>query len=248
MAPPLENESVHRPDDAVRAEWRRRIEAEYRSAALTQHLTLWLIQLGAPPDLVTLGLRVVSDELTHAELSGEVFRAAGGTDAPSIARETLSLTRTPGAPLEQDLLRVAVEQFCLGETVAVRLFHRLRKESRVDIVSRALRRVLRDEAVHRDFGWAMLEWLLSTALATQFRAQLQRELPAMLARVRESYGGLMLSKLGADGMVERDRALSAAARAWGMMPGSEYLAAVEETFARDYEPRFRALGIELSSL
>ena len=38
--------------NAVRAEWARRVEAEYRSAAITQHLTLWLIQMGASPDLI----------------------------------------------------------------------------------------------------------------------------------------------------------------------------------------------------
>ena len=52
--------------DAVRSEWLRRVEAEYRSAAITQHLTLWLIQIGASPDLLRAGLRIAGDELTHA--------------------------------------------------------------------------------------------------------------------------------------------------------------------------------------
>src|SRR5579883_1834465 len=55
--------------NVVRSEWLRRVEAEYRSAALTQHLTLWLIQVGASPDLVRAGLRIVRDEMTHAAMS-----------------------------------------------------------------------------------------------------------------------------------------------------------------------------------
>lgn len=231
------------PEEAVRAEWLRRVEAEYRSAALTQHLTLWLIQLAAPPDLIDLGLRIVRDELAHAELSAAVYRAARGDAPPQLARETLCLARTPGESLERDVLRVAVEQFCLGETVAVRLFHRMRHAGRPRPVVRALDRILRDEVVHRDFGWALLEWLLSTPLAQEFRVQLASELPAMLSRLRASYGGLVLQRLGADELEKRERGLSESARAWGLLPTTGYLAAVDETVARDYRPRFRALGI-----
>src|SRR6187397_3074001 len=92
------------PSEAARREWLRRVEAEYRSAAITQHLGLWLIQIGAPPDLVTDALRIVADEMTHAELSHEVFVSAGGTGAPALARETLCLPQ-PRGPLEHSVLR-----------------------------------------------------------------------------------------------------------------------------------------------
>ncbi len=35
--------------ERVQHEWLRRVEAEYRSAAIAQHLTLWLTQIGASP-------------------------------------------------------------------------------------------------------------------------------------------------------------------------------------------------------
>ena len=77
--------------DAVRSEWGRRVEAEYRSAAITHHLTLWLIQIGASPDLLHEGLRIVGDELVHAELSFKTFADAGGTAVPPMSRESLAL-------------------------------------------------------------------------------------------------------------------------------------------------------------
>lgn len=43
----------------------------------------------------------------------------------------------------------------------------------------------------------------------------------------------------------RGRSLPESARAWGVMPASEYVAAVSEAFARDYAPRFAALGISM---
>lgn len=45
-------------NEAVVREWLRRVEEEYRSAAITQHLTLWLLQLGLSPDLVRAGLAI----------------------------------------------------------------------------------------------------------------------------------------------------------------------------------------------
>lgn len=80
-------------NDHVRQQWLMRVEAEYRSAVLTQELTLWLMQAGASPDLIHDGLRIVEDELMHAELSMETYLAAGGTHGPTMARETLTLPR-----------------------------------------------------------------------------------------------------------------------------------------------------------
>lgn len=243
VAAPARETAVPPADDAVRREWLRRVEAEYRSGAHAQHLTLWLMQLGAPPDLLELGLNVVRDELSHAELSEEVYRAAGGTGAPELSRESLGLARHATEPLELDVLRTGVEMFCLGETIAVRLFTRLREGCTVPVARRAIDRILRDEVGHRDFGWTLLEWLLETPMAGVFRERVNRELPAMLARVRKNYGGVALDRLGAEALERSARSLSPATRAWGVMPVSEYLEAVDETFRRDYAPRFRALEL-----
>jgi hypothetical protein len=125
-----------------------------------------------------------------------VYGAAGGSDAPELQRESLALPRRESEPLEHDVLRCGVEMFCLGETVAVRLFTRLRAGCTVKVARRALDRILCDEVGHRDFGWALLEWLLSTPMAERFRAQLASELPGMLGRVRRNYGGSALQRMG----------------------------------------------------
>src|SRR5262245_40371956 len=105
--------------DAVRREWLRRVPAEYRSAAIAHHLTLWLIPLGASPDLLDAGLRIVKDELVHARMSHRAYTAAGGREAPALAQERLGLPRPPQEPLFLSIARAGVEVFCLGETVAV---------------------------------------------------------------------------------------------------------------------------------
>ena len=80
-------EAVSSASERVREEWRARIAAEYTSAAITQHLVLWLIQAGAPPDLIDAGLAIVADELVHSRMSHEVYVAAGGTQPPAIDRD-----------------------------------------------------------------------------------------------------------------------------------------------------------------
>lgn len=222
--------------DAVRREWLRRVEAEYRSAAITQHLTLWLIQIGASPDLVRRGLRIAGDEITHAEMSHRTYAAAGGRDMPAIVRESLGLVRQEDDPLEHDVARVGVEVFCLGETVAVPLFKELREGCSVPIARRALDRVLRDEVRHRDFGWTLLAWLMEHPEAPALRAVIEAELPQWFSRLRASYAPRPRG--------DREPPVREEDRAWGLMPVAAYRAAVEKTFARDWHPRFAKLGFD----
>jgi hypothetical protein len=222
------------PSDRVRAEWRNRIAAEYGSAAITQHFTLWLIQLGASPDLIDDGLAIVKDELTHAALSTEVYRAAGGDAPPAIDRAHLALPRRD-VPLELDLLRAGLQIFCLGETVAVPLFSHLRAATTVAVARRALDRILRDEVRHRDFGWACLDWLATTPLAADLPDLCAAELPALFAQLEHNYGAALAD--GADATTADDRA-------WGLAPAADYGAILAATFERDYRPRFTARGID----
>ena len=220
--------------DRVRAEWSRRVEVEYRSAALTAHLALWLIQAGASPDLIRLALRIVDDELTHAELAHRVA-AAAGAEPRTIDRGALALARNEAEPLEHDLARTCVGTFCLGETVAVPLFAALRDGCTVAVARQALDRVLRDEVHHRDFGWSLLEWLLASGGGATLRALVERELPAQLAAVRTTYAPTDARAIPC----------SAAERAWGLMPSQMYGDIFAATVKRDYIPRFAKLGIEV---
>ena len=222
--------------ERVRAEWRARIAAEYTSAAVTQNLVLWLIQAGAPPDLIDAGLVIVGDELVHSRMSHEVYVAAGGALPPALDRDQLGLVRS-AAPLEHDLLRVAVRVFCLGETVAVPLFKHLRERCTEGLARAALDRILRDEVRHRDFGWDLLDWLC--ALDPGVPARVAPLLPAMLGELEASYG------TGNPTVAEDSGEMTDAERAWGLAPPREYASILADTIARDYRPRFAARGITI---
>ena len=221
--------------DLVRAEWLRRVHAEYRSAAITQHLTLWLIQLGVSPDLIHDGLRIVKDELAHARMSHATYRAAGGKEMPVLAQETLGLRRNPSEPLHLAAARAGVEVFCLGETVAVPLFKVLREGCTVAAARRTLDRVLRDEVRHRDFGWSLLDHFLELPFADDVRRLVEAELPAMFGRLTWSYAP--------PGAGKKDT-IAAEDRAWGLMPPARYGQIMERALERDYAPRFSARGFD----
>jgi hypothetical protein len=221
--------------DLVRAEWLRRVQAEYTSAAVTQHLGLWLLQIGASPDLIKLALRIVKDELEHARLSHAAYLRARGADPPRLEREHLELRRSGDARLERDVARVTLGIFCLGETVAVPLFRHLREGCAVPVARRALDRILVDEVRHRDFGWLLLDWLLAQPYGPDIRALAAAELPAMFARLWHQHGL-------AEG--EPSPELDAADRAWGLMSRGDYWAAVRRTLDRDWIPRFGERGID----
>lgn len=225
----------------VRLEWRRRIEAEYASACITQELVLWLMQIAASPDLIDEGLEIVRDELDHADLSMRTYVAAGGAEPPVLDRARLCLPRTPGAPLEHDVLRACVDVFCIGETVAVPLFKHLRDGCEEPTAREVITRVLRDEVRHRDFGWLLLPWMLDLPMGDALRAIVDRELPVWFARVRRVYGASVGRAVGAS-----EQPLDAQARRWGLMEVSRYASVVEQTFEREWKPRFHALGIDAS--
>ncbi len=219
----------------VAAEWGRRTEAEYRSAAIAQHVTLWLIQVGAPPDLIRAGLQVVEDELAHSELSaGLVEAAGGGGDPPFIDGSALTFPSPDGPVLALGL--ALMRFFCIGETVAVPMFRMLRARATEPRCRQVLDIVLRDEARHRQFGWDGLDWLLA-AHEAQISAVVGAALPAMLDEVQDAYGGACEQPL---------RPLSPAVEAWGLAPPAAYAETARRSLADDVAPRLRARGLAVA--
>jgi hypothetical protein len=225
----------------VRAEWRARIAAEYASATITQELVLWLMVIGAPPDLIDEGLAIVSDELMHSRLSNDVYAAAGGNEPPAIDRSMLGLTRQHDS-VELDVLAATVRVFCLGETVAVPLFSHLRDRCTVAPARAALDRIIVDEVRHREFGWDTLDYLAATNIEPLIVPYLRHELPAMFLQLQRNYGMANRAVAADHGSISDDD------RAWGLAPPREYAAILDRAFERDYSPRFEARGLATKSL
>jgi hypothetical protein len=172
--------------------------------------------------------RVVNDELDHAELSHRALVALGGAEVP--VELTPELLVVPGgAAVLADLARLVLRESCFGETLAVPLFAEMRRRADQPAVAPALDRILADEAVHRTFGWEVLDALIAVDPAVVAFAAAQ--LPA----VRESFGGYA-EPPGAPPLTEAERGC-------GLLENAEYGAIYARAWEEDLAPRLRRRGI-----
>ena len=167
-------------------EWQNRVRAEYGSAALFAQIVHWGIQCTCPPELVSLGLRVVQDELDHARLSHEVLLVLGGEDTPAVL--DVAAMAWPAAPqgVLVSLLDAVVHTACVGETLARPLFQAMLDGASHPAVRAALKRIVRDEAVHSAFGYRILDVLLER-YPDPVRERVEVRLPAVLDHHRRLY-------------------------------------------------------------
>lgn len=214
------------------AEWRNRVEAEYRSAAITARALHWMIQCGFPDEMLRTTIRVVGDELDHAHLSHDVVVAIGGGDEPlALEARTLDVpvAETPLASLTD----VIVRSFCLGETFAVPLFAAMREGTTHPVARAALDRVLRDEAVHRQLGWDALDALLAID-AAGVRERTEARLPGWMAGFEAGYGTMRPSGPLTDEEI-----------AVGLLPIERWVGIWRRTVVEDVGPRFGRRGIRI---
>lgn len=223
--------------EELQREWRARVVAEYHSASFTAELLHLLIQIGAPYDLVYTAHRIVKDELVHAERSFVMLRAVGGEDSMvSLHEETLVLPAYAQTPLEQ-VICVDMHTFCLGETFAVPLFREMARRTKHPKATSVLKRILRDESVHREFGWALLDHLLERDDA-KVKEVASAKLGGFLREFQFGYGTIREGK-------ER---VTSKEEPFGLMPRARYVKVFEETLQQVIFPRFQKRGIEAKSL
>lgn len=214
-------------------EWGNRVSAEYRSAAITAQVLQWGIRFGLPRPLLDTAGRIVSDELDHAELSHACLVALGGANQPmELDQQRLAADAHRDDALNA-LLETILRSFCFGETLAVPLFGAMRAGTTHPVARDALDRILRDEAVHRAFGWDALDALLAID-GTGVRAQVAAHLPVVVRSFRTAYGDL------ADAVP-----LTAAERSVGLLDAREYRDIFASTLDGDIRPRLKRRGMSL---
>jgi hypothetical protein len=137
--------------------WLADAMAEHASIATFARLTLQLLSLGAPPDLLAASQRAVRDEIEHAELCFDL--------ASRYAGRLLGPSRLPiqGAVAELTLAELAVaavHEGCVGETMAA-VFAGERLERADDPrVRAALGKIVQDETRHAELAWRTVAWAI----------------------------------------------------------------------------------------
>ncbi len=139
-------------DDA--AWWIRAMTEEYAAVAAFARVSLSLMALGAPPDLVARTHRAALDEVDHARRCAAVAAHLGASVEPGPFPEALA--PMPAADLASLAVSTTLEG-CIGEGAAA--LDALRALERAEGPARdALAVIARDEAEHARLAWDTVAW------------------------------------------------------------------------------------------
>jgi hypothetical protein len=147
-----------RTKDALAASWLDDARGEHASVASFARFTLELLGLGAPAELVRDAQEAALDELEHARLcfavvrrvSGESFGPGPLEGADAAPRRSLAACAA-----------AAVQEGCVGETIAAAIASAEHEVASDPIVREALERIAADEARHAEIAFRFVAWALA---------------------------------------------------------------------------------------
>jgi hypothetical protein len=150
--------------DMLAAQWRENGRTEHASVAAFARLTLDLMALGAPPELVADANRDALDEIRHAELCFGLARAIDGrVESPGAFREA-SQARVLSRSRTLALAQLAVDSLvdgALHEGVSARIIAKLARRCEAPAIQAILREIAADEGRHARHGWDVVRWCLA---------------------------------------------------------------------------------------
>jgi hypothetical protein len=146
-------------DAAVRRQladyWLEAARMEHASVASFARLTLELLAVGAPPELLAASTQAAQDEVRHAQTC---FGLATLFGAPDLGPGPLVLDTAGRTPTLLAIAAAAAREGCVWETTAALEAHVAAAECRLPAVQEALERIADDEASHADLAWQIVRW------------------------------------------------------------------------------------------
>lgn len=152
---------------ALHEAWLAEARLEHASVAAFAKLSLQLMALGAPPELIDAAHAAARDEIAHARLAFTIASRWGNAvvgPAPS--------PRWGGA-IDGDVLTLlceTLEDGCVGETIAAQEASVLSSRARDPEVAAALATIAADELRHAELAWRIVVWCLPLTGAAGVRA------------------------------------------------------------------------------
>ncbi len=137
--------------------WLRDALEEHASIAAFSRLTLYLLSVGAPPDLLIASQRASIDEIQHARSCFALARRCDGRiDGPGPLKvedavRDLSL---------EELAFLSAQEGCVGETLGVSMAREQFDNATDPHVRSLLKRLVRDESRHAHLAWRFAAWAI----------------------------------------------------------------------------------------
>lgn len=165
------------PEDeraALGAEWRENGKKEHASVAAFAQLTVDLMAVGAPPELVAAAQRDALDEIRHAAACFAIARDIDGrvespSPFPDARARRLLFTSSRSIALTQMAID-ALADGVLNEGIAARLLAQLARSCEVPALSSILRDMAADESRHAAHSWDIVAWCVESGGATVAKA------------------------------------------------------------------------------
>lgn len=161
---------------ALRDAWQVAAQMEHASIAAFSALSLRLLALGAPADLIARCHTAALDEIRHAQIAFAL--ASAYADAPL---EPARFTEVAGLATTSTLAELALETFldgCIEETAAAVDASLAAVTANDPVVAEANRSIAADETRHAELAWAIIAWCVRTdpGVIGELEAALDREL------------------------------------------------------------------------
>jgi hypothetical protein len=157
-APLLSHDATLSPASARAEAWAIAGSGEHASVAAFARLSLQLLRLGAPSDLLRGVHQAAMDELSHAEICWAMARRFG---APPVSAGPFPFPDS--IPMDADLpalAAAAVHEGCLAETLGAHVDSVAAELAPEPDVQSALRNIAREEATHAVLSFRIVAWAL----------------------------------------------------------------------------------------
>lgn len=160
---------------ALAQAWRENGQTEHASVAAFARLTLDLMALGAPPDLIAASNQDALDEIRHAEMCFSLARGIDGAEKSPAPFPEAARARTLSSFRKLALAELAVDSLidgALHEGVSARVAAMLARKCESPQIKAVLKQIAADEGRHAAHGWDVVEWCLAVGGASTARALL----------------------------------------------------------------------------
>ncbi len=217
--------------------------AEHASIASFTRVSMQLLSVGAPPELLEGAHRAAQDEVRHARVCFTLASMYGARwEAPGdLAPDAIRHSTCDRAALARE----AILEGCLGEGVAAAVARASAETAEDPVVKGVLEGIASDESHHCELAWKILAWCLETggeaaadaasdALRALAAAEFSLDLPRGVDRALWVASGRMDPPRAE--AIHEAVARSVAERAWRMKPLAGRVSAVTP---RRAQPRSR---------
>lgn len=145
--------------ERVAREWARAARYEHASVASFARLSIQLMAIGAPPELLDAAHCAARDEIRHARLAFAIASAYAGH---GLGPGPLPITADALGPVDfASVVRANVVDGCVGETVAAFEAEAQRESVGHAALARCLDVIATDEATHAELAYQIVGWALA---------------------------------------------------------------------------------------